>query len=785
MAGSACLPSMGVETRGGDGSLGDEAKRGIMALDGTGTSELPEARRAPVMSGRRRPRPLRAAWRFLLASLFTIPWLAFEAEAELSADDYAIIGEALHATETDEWPRALRLMGAVDDPLAEKLFRWMILRRGGRDVGFDAIAGFIVENPDWPGMEELQRLAEARLTDSADKALTLKLFERRRPLTARGRIRHAEALFDAGETEAAVRDVRRAWVQGRFSAREEKRFLTRHGRHLRPGDHIARLDSLLWDRDRRAAKRMLERVSEAYARLGKARLALQAQAPGVDVAVEAVPAALADDPGLLYDRIRWRRLKRLHDGAKELLLAPPERLGRADRWWFERSYQVRRAIEARQFDEAYRLASRHGQLKGGDYAEAEWLSGWLALRFTKRPKTAFRHFVRLYDRVKAPVRQARAAYWAGRAAASQGDDAGAVAWYRRGAIHGASYYGQLARLELGDEEILALPTEPTEGERAAFEAQELAEVARLLIAVGDRRYLEDFLGQLADNATTAAEIGMIADYADAAGHPTLLARLGRIAAFEGKVHEKAAFPIPTIDGLLRPAATIEPSLLLSVARQESMFRSGAASPAGARGLLQLIPSTARIVARDVGAPYDPDRLVADPDYNAFLGGHYLRSLIERFDGELALALAGYNAGPLRVKRWLELHGDPRGHDRYALIDWIELIPFDETRNYVQRVLEGYGVYKRRLAATKIELIDYPGVNLLHPPRRPAFRPADLATGLSVARSGDAEFAAVHRPALKPLDHLPVVVERSFDGGRAQDVAADEEADPAAPAAPQL
>ncbi|MEM7042110.1 MAG: lytic transglycosylase domain-containing protein [Pseudomonadota bacterium] len=706
-------------------------------------------------------------------ALLIVPFsLKGDVRAKLSVEDYEIVGEALHATEMDEWPRAFRLMGSIDDPLATKLFHWISMIEGKGGNNFNVMSTFVIKNPDWPRLDELQQLAEAQLTDSADKRLTSTLFSQRDPLSTRGRVRFAEALFAEGRAEEAAQQVRQAWIHGDFSKREEARFLERHRRHLRAGDNSARLEQLLWDRDWRSAKRMLSRVSDAHARLGKARLALQTQSPGVDRAIEAVPVELAADPGLLFDRARWRRLKRKHEAAREILLDPPDRLVRPERWWFERSFHVRRLISARQFDEAYRLASRHRQISGGDYAEAEWLSGWLALRFVKRPKTAFRHFVRLYDRVKAPVRQARAAYWAGRTAATLHDDAGAVAWYRRAAQHDASYYGQLAVSELTGEAVDAPVTEPIEGERAAFEAKETAAVARMLIAVGDRRYLGDFLVQLAADAETPAEIAMIAEYANAAGRPTLLARLGRNAAFGGVVHKATAFPIPNIAGLLEPAAAVEPSLLLSLARQESMFKSDAASHAGARGLLQLIPSTARIVARQEDAPYDQDRLTADPNYNAFLGGHYIQSLLERFDGSLPLALAGYNAGPLRVKRWNELHGDPRVGDAYAVVDWIELIPFDETRNYVQRVLEGHGVYKRRLAEPDVELIDYPGYNLLHPPPVPVARPTDIADDVRVTRNDDADLAAVHRPVLKPLSSVQSV-ERSFDDGESRDVAVEE------------
>jgi len=724
---------------------------------------------------------LRCGHLLLLALLSS--WLTVgSAEADLDVKDYEIIGEALHATETDEWPRAFRLMGTIDDPLANKLFHWIALTEDKGGANFDVLATFIVANPDWPRTDEIQALAEARLTDSADQDLTLTLFNQREPVSTRGRVRFAESLFASDEREQAMGQVTRAWVRGDFSAKEEKAFLKRHGRYLRPSDHRARLKQLLWDRQWRSAKRMLDRVSKDYAKLAKARLALQTQSPGVDQAVRSVPEELADDSGLQFDRARWRRLKGKHDGAKELLMDPPDRLVVPERWWFERRYQIRRSIQAKKFDEAYRLASRHGQTVGGDYAEAEWLAGWLALRFIKRPKSAFRHFVRLYDRVTPPVRQARAAYWAGRAAAALDDDAGAVAWYRRAATHSSSYYGQLAIAELQGGIDIEKPAAPTEIERAAFESTELATVARMLIAVGDQRYLDHVLKALAENAETPQEIGMIAEYASAAGRPTLLARLGRSAAFDGKVHEQTAFPIPEIDGLLTPVADVEPALLLGIARQESMFLSGAKSPAGARGLMQLIPSTARIMAKRTNTAYDPDRLTADHDYNALLGSHYLQSLIERFDGAVPLALAGYNAGPHRVSRWLKAHGDPRDGDRHDMVDWIELIPFDETRNYVQRVLEGYDVYGRRLAEQDVDLIDYPGINLLHPPQMPVARPSDLSESVTITRSEEADIAAVHRPKLKPLDQVAdteaagageAAIESGFDQTLIQDVAAEE------------
>lgn len=719
----------------------------------------------------------RVAVRLALALAVTLPWLSRgTVDAKLALGDYEIIGEALHAMDMDEWPRAKRLMESIDDPLPWKLFNWRVLIEDRDKADFNELARFILENPTWPEIDKLRSLAEGRLTDSADQALTLQLFEQFAPLTTRGRIRFGEALFAADRPQEAAQQIKAAWKGGDFSAREEKSFLRRHRNHLSSYDNEIRLKNLLWDRSSSSAKRMLPKVSDDLQKLAKARLALQQQAPGVDQAIARVPESLSKDAGLAYDRIRWRRLKGKHQDAVDLLLEPPKELGRPERWWYERSYQIRRAVDRRDFDTAYQLASHHGQTRGGDYAEAEWLAGWLALRFNKRPKTAFRHFVRLYDRVIPPVRQARAAYWAGRAASAQRDEAGATAWYRRAASHHLTYYGQLAAGELDEQTLIRKPSAPTNAERVAFEAKEVTRVAHMLIAARAADHLDPFLHALSNQAEGAGEIGMVAELAVAGGRPSLLARVGRRAAFEGKVYDPAAFPVPRIEGLLKPVADgVQPSLLLGLARQESMFESAAASKAGARGLLQLLPSTARLVAQSVGETYDLDRLVGDPNYNALLGGHYLSWMLERYDGETALALAAYNAGPLRVKRWIEQHGDPRSGNPHDLVDWIELIPFPETRNYVQRVLEAYRAYSIRLASIDVALIDFPGSTGLSPPPLPLPRPEDE---LEASDGGGGQATTIvlsHKPRFRPRtdETLRPAIANSFDDRDNRYVAADD------------
>jgi soluble lytic murein transglycosylase len=679
-----------------------------------------------------------------------VPWFAAGAPAHASDPEHqAILRETFQAAGRHEWQRALRLAALVENPLAAKTVRWLRMIEDGQPANFGTIAQFLIDNPHWPWPEQLQALAEDTITDPADHALIRRLFAARAPLTTRGHIRYAEALFNVDQDERGKALIRKAWVDGDFSAREEKRFLQKYRRMLSDADHIARLDNLLWDYRRTSANRMLTLVPDGHRRLAQARMRLQRRQNGVDKAIEAVPADLRNDPGLTFDRMRWRRQKRLNEGVLEVLLDPPEAVGRPALWWFERELQIRRALRKRNFELAYRLASRHRQTASEDFAEAEWLAGWLALRFANQPNTALSHFTRLYSSVRAPVDRASAAYWAGRSAAALGNASLAGQWYRTAAAFPIAYYGQLAAEELDDaHRPLPDPPPPAFGQRAGFEQQELVRVARMLIEADATEQLMPFLIRLGEQATSTTEVGMVAELAATTGRPHLVAQVGRYAAYYGHPNHVAAFPIPEIAGLMQPPlGEPEPALLLGVGRQESMFNPWVSSHAEARGLLQLIPRTALLMAGQLGLPYNRGRLTGDPDYNVRLGSHYMRTLLKRYDGEAALAVAAYNAGPGRVDEWVRLHGDPRRRDGHFLIDWIELIPFDETRNYVQRVLEGRNLYRRRLASDNPATVWFRPINgPLEPIPTAALKPLDEVERIRVAQL----VARAPTPRLKPV-----------------------------------
>ncbi len=608
----------------------------------------------------------------------------------------AYLARALSAAADRDWALAARFAAKGEDALIDKVIAWYRLTQSDPPAPFDEIAAFIEANPDWPGQTLLRRRAERALGDRMPAEQVRAWFARHPPLTGWGRWRLAEAMLATGEKKAAIALLRRAWVEGDFTPSEERRFLKRHRKRLRAEDHVARLDRLLWDHKRRAAQRMLRRVDPGHRALGIARLRLMVRAPGVDAAIAKVPPALRNDPGLWYERLRWRRRKGRDEAARAILDNPPADLVRPEAWWRETRIQIRSALADGLISVGYHLASRHNQTLPLPRSEGEWLAGWIALRFLNDPALAAPHFQRLFEGVRYAVSLARAAYWAGRAAAAAGREDDARAWFARAARYPTTFYGALALARLDPEAPLSLPEAPaiTTADRDFIRNHELAEVVRRLAALGWEDLVDPFVLRLAALAATPGERRLVARLAREAGRFDLAVRIARRAASEGVVMLDEGYPMVALPpSLERTNSVVEPALLLAMLRQESGFHPRAISAAGARGLMQIMPATARRVARGLRLPYSRARLIEDPEYNLTIGRSYIETLLARYNGSYVLALAAYNAGPNRVRRWIARFGDPRAPE-VDVIDWIEMIPLGETRNYVQRVLEAVPVYRR-------------------------------------------------------------------------------------------
>lgn len=629
----------------------------------------------------------------LLVLLVALPAAASE---KLSERDRRIYREAFAAVEKGQWVRAREVAARAENPLLAKVIQWMDLLQPGPGRSFAEMSEFLATNPDWPLLTTLRANAERAMPKNLGASEVIAWFDERPPRTAAGVMRLATAFLETGRVEEAQALVRQGWVDENMTVEEEKEFLSLFKRFLRPEDHIARLDRLLWDRDQAAAKRMLPRVDKPHQLLAQARLSLMNFDPGVDAAIRRVPAALRKDPGLIYDRVRWRRAKKMYEEVVELLDPPVTGVRRPDLMWREVEDAARRALTRGDISVAYRLAQHHGAESGVAFADGEWLAGWIALRYLNEPQLAYDHFTRLYAGVTTSISRSRGAYWAGRAAEAMGEEELSRNWYRTAAEAMTTFYGQLAAQRLGTGEALRFPTlpQPTGDEIAVFNKAELVRVVRLLGQVDELDRAKPFLVRLVDHAKTPAEHRMIADLAAEQGRNDLMVLVAKEARKSGVELVEYLYPLRDLPDGISPEA----ALVLGVTRQESGFDVDAVSSAGALGLMQLMPSTAKDVAKKLGVKFDKEKLTRDPGYNIRLGSAYLQELIDRFRGSYVLAIAAYNAGPSRSVEWIRQYGDPRDAD-VDVIDWIESIPFSETRNYVQRVIENLMVYRHRLGDT--------------------------------------------------------------------------------------
>jgi len=648
-----------------------------------------------------------AAGHFLVKEWFAIGLVvallagAAPAKADLlSAEDEQLYRQAFDAIHSDHFDWAQATANAQDKLLA-KVLQWQVYTQANSGASFADITAFIRANPTWPQIATLQRRAEESLTTAPTAppdSLLLDWFSAVAPQTIDGAMAYGRALINAGQRGKAEKILRDAWIGGTFGPIQERQFLDGFQDVLRDIDDVARLDRLLWEHQDQTAARQLSRVDDSYRQFAQARLALSGDASNAESLAANLPERFKNDPGLIYELIRYRRQHDKDDQAIPLFSHPAADKVRPDLWWIERAVLARRALSQGKVAEAYEIAHRHGQQNGTGFADAEWLSGWIALRFLNNRDLALEHFLRLYQRVTTVQSKARAAYWAGRALEALGRGDESVRWYNLAAVHITTFYGQLAAGRLSPEQLLPLPIDPqpTDQDIATFEAHELVQAARMLGKIKQTDLIRPFLLHVSDLSNSPGLRTMAANLASALERADVAVNIAKRSERDGVPLIVAGYPVPqwTVPD------TPERALVLGLIRQESAFYDQAISPVGARGLMQLMPTTAAKVAKAMNVVFPKsdaltNALTEDPGLNVKLGATYLGNLLSDFNGSYILSVASYNAGPSRVKRWIRDMGDPRKSDVDA-IDWIESIPFSETRNYVQRVLEGVQIYRRRL-----------------------------------------------------------------------------------------
>lgn len=609
------------------------------------------------------------------------------------ADEAASLKAALSEAAAQDWEGAAMLAQSAG-PVGQDIVDWQILRAGEGLLG--EYEDFLVRRPDWPGLPLLRKKGEEAVQRSTTPERVVAYFNGTAPQTGGGAVAYVAALRSMGQAEAAAAAARKAWVELSFTAEEQAAMLAAEGPVL-ADRHVARLDRLLWDRQAAEARRMLGLVPADWQALAAARLALQAEAPGVNAVIEAVPPSRANDPGLALDRFLWRMDKGRYGDATALILersATPDGLGRPEAWAPRRASLARYLMREGKPSDGYRVASTHGLTGGADYADLEFLSGFIALRKLNDPQTALRHFQRLQAAVSTPISLSRALYWQGRALEAMGRTEEAELDFRAAAKHQTSYYGLLASERLGlplaSGLVAGAPLPAWKG--AGFTQGSVFAAANLLLDAGDRTLGKRFALHLAESLDETG-LAQLASWATDRGEPHVALLIAKAAAERGLILPPAYFPVPGLvpeDGL-----AVSRAFALAISRRESEFDPAARSPADARGLMQLLPSTAKMMAEQVGLPFQAAALTTDPAYNARLGSAYLAQLVEEFGPAVALVASGYNAGPGRPRAWIEDFGDPRSPS-VDVVDWVETIPFTETRTYVMRVSEGLVIYRALL-----------------------------------------------------------------------------------------
>ncbi len=602
----------------------------------------------------------------------------------------------LDALQNKQWEKAHRLSQQGGDSFVRSLAEWYYLTRSDTIASHTQYQRFMKAHPDWPGQERLKtRMEIAFLNTSPEPQTLIRWFSNYPPTSSRAILLLLSAKGKVQET-----DLRTHWVDGDFSRQEEERLRRAYRNKLTPDIHAARLDRLLFDGQYVAAERLLPLVDTSTAKLAKARIAVARNRNGVDGLIAALPAASRLHPGLIYERIRYRAKRGNYRGVEELLLQTRAPLPHASQWWKYQHRVIRDAIEDRRYDTARLLLNKHSQIKALPRVEAEWLRGWLHYAFLKQPKTAVTAFKNIYETAKMPISRSRGAYWTARAYEAAGDKSNAGRWYHRAALFPTTFYGQLAHQHVKPGATLAMPATTTLSKQDAkrwMTSHPLAnQIGRLALSGHTDLLWPHIKHELSRRNDPKAFAGFAAT-ARISGALPLAINIAKEALNKG-IYLPELYPIPSLPSDL----AVEPALALAITRQESRFDHKAVSSANARGLMQLLPTTARRVASSHDLSYSLSKLF-QPRYSLMVGSHYLHGLLERFNGAHILAIAGYNAGPGRSDQWQDRFGTLSSRDWRRNILWMELIPFSETRNYVQRVLENYHVYRHLLSRGKAPL----------------------------------------------------------------------------------
>ena len=625
--------------------------------------------------------------------------------------DFSIAKKAIAEMQKNRWTSSLKNAKRAKDKSIYNFIKWRYLLTTGNQASFYDYKVFIEQNNQYPRIDRLRYLAEHKLSTSrVSPKKIINWFSKKEPFSGFGKMILGESLVLTGNKANGIDLIKEGWVTADLSKNELKFYRKKFKKYLNADDYIKRADYLAWNSKHWDLKRLLRYLPKDYELLYTARQILMTKGYGVDQAIKNVPEKFKNDAGLNYDRLKWRRKKGRVDSSTEILLKirnDKDYLVMPEKWWKEREIISRSLIYKKKYEIAYKISSNHGMTEGSNYAAAEWMSGWIALSFLNDPLIAKDHFHNFYNNVNYPISTSRGAFWLGRTYEKLGDRAQSNKWYQEASKYLTTYYGQLAFLKLNPNEKFTLNKDMLVDNkyRYIFFNKELVKIVYLLNELKKDKYTKFILRHLAnDNINKGSEV-LAAELATNIERYDFAIQVSKIASYKKRFHNKFNYPIISTPKTINGRKIPESALILSIIRQESEFDLSANSHAGAKGLMQLMPYTAKLVSKQAKLPYSKSRLTTDPEYNINLGSHYIAGLILQYDGAYPFAVAAYNAGPNRVKYWKKINKNPQ-KKQIDYIDWVELIKFRETRNYVQRVLENYNVYRYILEKKPIPMKNF-------------------------------------------------------------------------------
>ena len=636
---------------------------------------------------------------------------AFAKSEILSKRDFKIAKTAFEFVDKKKWQSALKTSKKAKDKTLYNLINYLYLKKPSNAASFYDYLSFINTNPEYPRINRLKYLAEHKinLKTSSPKSI-IKWFDGKDPLSDFGKIKLGEIHIVQGKYEEGSRLIKEGWIKARLSKSDLRYLRKKYKKIITVKDNIKRADWHAWEGKYWDVQRMLRYLPKDETALYRARQLLMSRSYGVDSAIAKVPERFKNDVGLQYDRLKWRRRRGRVDSSLEILFKVPDdpiKLIRPDIWWKERAILARSLIYKKRYALAYKVASNHSLSQGAEYAQGEWLSGWVALTFLNDPNLSLIHFKNFYENVSYPISLSRGAYWLARAYKKINNTNKYEEWLSEASKYLNTYYGQLAFIELYPDKGFKLEDQPVPSKdyEKIFNNHVLIKTVKLLHELDKTKYTKDFLKHLALLDIDKGSEILAGKLSVEIGRYDFAIQIAKRASYDKRFYNQLNYPVIETPKIVNNKTMPKSELVLSVIRQESEFDTKANSSAGARGMMQLMTYTAKLVSKQAKLPYSKAKLKSDPIYNIKLGSYYLATLLEDYEGSYPFALAAYNAGPKRVKYWKKINKNPQ-KGQISYIDWIELIKFKETRNYVQRVLENVNVYRYILSQKPVRVYNF-------------------------------------------------------------------------------